>query len=79
MEDYPNSVTKRSHETISKQINNSFTIINQNDIGIFIHISNENKDIYALLINNSINYEDYKDTKVVIINNNKEEEEKKSN
>ena len=45
------------------------TIINETDIGIFIHMNYENKDIYALLINNLVNYEDYKDSKVVKINN----------
>ena len=67
MEDYPSSVTKQCHETILKQMNNSFVTINQDDIGIFIHINYENKDIYALLVNNKINNEDYKDT--IIVNN----------
>ena len=38
MEDYPCSVTKKCHETILKQMNNSFVVINENDIGIFINI-----------------------------------------
>jgi len=69
MEDYPNSVTKQCHETILKQMNNSFVVIKEKEIGIFIHIKNENKDIYAILINNYINNEDYKDTIKIKINN----------
>ena len=69
MEVYPNSVTKQCHETILNQMNNSFVIINEKDIGIFIHINYENKDIYAILINNYINNKDYKDTKKIKINN----------
>ncbi len=72
MEDYPNSVTKKCHETISKQMNNSFVIFNEKEIGIFIHINYENKDIYAILINNYINNEDYKDIKDIKINNKNE-------
>ena len=72
MEDQPSSVTKKCHETISKQMNNSFVILNQKDFGIFIHINHENKDIYALLINNYIKNEDYKDTKNIKINNKNE-------
>ena len=72
MEDYPNSVTKKCHETISKQMNNSFVIFNEKEIGIFIHINYENKDIYALLINNYIKNEDNKDTKEIKINDNNE-------
>ena len=68
MEDYPSSVTKKCHETISKQMNKSFVVIKDKDIGIFIHIKYENKDIYAILINNYINNEDYKDTKINIKN-----------
>ena len=68
MEDYPSSVTKKCHETILKQMNNSFIVINEKDIGIFIHINYENKEIYAILINNYINNEDYKDVKNVKIN-----------
>ena len=37
MEDYPNSVTKKCHETISKQMNNSFVIFNEK----------ENRNIYS--------------------------------
>ena len=69
MEYQLNSVTKKCHETISDQMNNSFCIINEKDIGIFIHINYENKDIYAILINNIIKNEDYKDTKNFKINN----------
>ncbi len=69
MEDQLSSVTKKCHETISKQMNNSFVIFNEKEIGIFIHINYENKDIYAILINNYINNEDYKDTKDIKINN----------
>jgi len=69
MEDYPSSVTKQCHETILNQMNNSFVIINEKDIGIFIHIKYENKNIYAILINNYINNKDYKDTKKIKINN----------
>ena len=47
MEDQPSSVTKQCHETILEQMNNSFVVINGKEIGIFIHIKNENKDIYA--------------------------------
>ena len=65
MEDKPKSVTKKCHETISEQMNNSFCIINEKDIGIFIHIKYENKDIYAMLINNIIRNEEYKITKNV--------------
>jgi len=72
MEDQLSSVTKKCHETISKQMNNSFAILNQKDIGIFIHINYENKDIYALLINNYIKNEDNKDTKEIKINDNNE-------
>ena len=68
MEDYPSSVTKKCHETISNQMNNSFCLINEKDIGIFIHIKYENKDIYAILLNNIIKNEDYKDTKNVKVN-----------
>ena len=68
MEGQPRSVTKKCHETITDQMNNSFCIINEKDIGIFIHIKYENKDIYAILINNIIKNEDYKDTKNVKVN-----------
>ena len=68
MEDQPRSVTKKCHETISDQMNNSFCIINEKEIGIFIHIKDENKDIYAIIINNIIKNEDYKDTKIVKVN-----------
>ena len=69
MEDYPNSITKQSHETISKQMNNSFVIINETHIEIFIYINYENKDLYALLINNYIKNEKYNYTKLIKINN----------
>ena len=69
MEDYPSSVTKKCHEIILKQMNKSFGIINEKEIVIFIHINYENKDIYAILINNYINNDDYKDTKKININN----------
>jgi hypothetical protein len=68
MEDQPRSVTKKCHETISEQMNNSFCIIKEKDIGIFIHIKYENRDIYAILINNIIKNEDYKDIKNVKVN-----------
>ena len=68
MEDQPKPVTKKCHETISDQMNNSFCIINEKEIGIFIHIKDENKDIYAIIINNIIKNEDYKDTKIVKVN-----------
>ena len=48
MEDQPKPVTKKCHETISDQMNNSFCIINEKEIGIFIHIKDENKDIYFI-------------------------------
>ena len=69
MEDYPSSVTKKCHEIILKQMNKSFGIINEKEIGLFIHINYENKDIYAILINNYINNQEYKDTKDIEINN----------
>ena len=69
MEDYPSSVTKKCHEIILKQMNKSFGIINEKEIVIFIHINYENKDIYAILINNYINNEEYKDIKDIEINN----------
>ena len=68
MEDLPKAVTKKCHETISEQMNNSFCKINGKDIGIFIHIKDENKDIYAILINNIIKNEDYKDIKKIKVN-----------
>ena len=68
MEDQPRSVTKKCHETITDQMNNSFCIINEKDIGIFIHIKYENKDIYAILINNIIKNNDYKNKKNVKVN-----------
>ena len=68
MEDQPRSVTKKCHETISEQMNNSFCIIKEKDIGIFIHIKYENRDIYAILINNIIKNEDYKDIKNIKVN-----------
>ena len=68
MEDQPRSVTKKCHETISEQMNNSFCIIKEKDIGIFINIKYENRDIYAILINNIIKNEDYKDIKNIKVN-----------
>ena len=69
MKDYPSPVTKKCHETISYQMNNLFYLINERDIGIFIHIKYEDKDIYALLINKYIKNEEFKDT--IKINNEK--------
>ena len=69
MKDYPSPVTKQCHETISYQMNNLFYLINGKDIGIFIHIKHEDKDIYALLINKYIKNEEFKDT--IKINNEK--------
>ena len=68
MEDQPRSVTKKCHETILDQMNNSFCIIKEKDIGIFINIKYENRDIYAILINNIIKNEDYKDIKNIKVN-----------
>ena len=68
MEDRPKPVPKKCHETISDQMNNSFCIINEKDIGIFINIKYENRDIYAILINNIIKNEDYKDIKNIKVN-----------
>ena len=68
MEDYPSSVTKQCHETILNQMNNSFVIFHEKEIGIFIHIKYENRDIYAILINNIIKNEDYKDIKNIKVN-----------
>ncbi len=65
--DQPSPVTKKCHEIILTQMNYSFCIINA-DIGIFIHIKNENKDIYAILINNYIKNEDYKNIKNIKVN-----------
>jgi len=69
MKDYPSPVTKQCHETILYQMNNLFYLINGKDIGIFIHIKHEDKDIYALLINKYIKNEEFKDT--IKINNKK--------
>ena len=70
MKDYPSPVTKKCHETILYQMNNLFYLINGKDIGIFIHIKHEDKDIYALLINKYIKNEEFKDT-IKINNKNK--------
>ena len=51
-------------------MNNLFYLINEKDIGIFIHIKHEDKDIYALLINKYIKNEEFKDT-IKINNKNK--------
>ena len=70
MKDYPSSVTKQCHETISYQMDNLFYLINGKDLGIFIHIKHEDKDIYALLINKYIKNEEFKYT-IKINNENK--------
>ena len=71
MEEYPRSVTKKCHEKILDQINNSIGIINENEIGLFGQLKYNNKDIYILIINNYINDEDYKDKIYIEINNEK--------
>ena len=60
MEEYPESVTKKCHEKILDQINNSIGIINENEVGLFGKLKYQNKDIYVLIINNYIKDEDYK-------------------
>ena len=74
MEVQPRSVTKKCHETILDQMNNSFCIINEKEIGIFIHIKDGNKDIYAILINNKVNGKDKMIEFEDIIYKNKEDE-----
>ena len=71
MEEYPRSVTKKCHEKILDQMNNSIGIINENEIGLFGQLKYENKDIYILIINNYIKDEDYKDKINIEINNDK--------
>ena len=71
MEEYPRSVTKKCHEKILDQMNNSIGIIKENEIGLFGQLKYENKDIYILIINNYIKDEDYKDKINIEINNDK--------
>ena len=71
MEEYPRSVTKKCHEKILDQMNNSIGIIKENEIGLFGQLKYENKDIYILIINNYIKDEDYKGKINIEINNEK--------
>ena len=72
MEDYPRSVTKKCHERILDQINNSIGIINEKEIGLFAHLKYGNKDIYVLIINNYVKEEDYRDKINIEINDDTE-------
>jgi len=71
MEEYPRSVTKKCHEKILDQMNNSIGIIKENEIGLFGQLKYENKDIYVLIINNYIKDEDYQGKINIEINNDK--------
>ena len=71
MEEYPRPVTKKCHEKILDQMNNSIGIINENEIGLFCQLKYDNNDIFVLIINEYISDEDYNDKINIEINNEK--------
>ena len=70
MELYPKSVTKKCHQKILEQMNNSIcTIKDKKDIGLFCYIKYNHNKIPVIIINNYINNEEYLITIKVILNN----------
>ena len=70
MELYPKSLTKKSHQKILEQMNNSFcTIKDKKDIGLFCYIKYNHNKIPVIIINNYINNEEYLNIINIILNN----------
>ena len=47
MEEYPRPVSKKCHQKILDQLNNSIGIIKENKIGLFAQIKYKNENIYV--------------------------------
>ena len=70
---YPKSVTKKCHQKILKQMNNSICKIkNKKEIGIFSYIKYKHSNIYVIIINKYINNEEYLNTINIILNDQEE-------
>ena len=67
---YPKSVSKKCHQIILDQMNNSIcTIINNKEIGFFCYIKYKNNKIPVIIINNYINNNEYLNQINIFLNN----------